>query len=103
MKYRRLGSSGLKVSVISLGSWLTYGKTGDDVAIHTIKRAYELGVNFFDSANVYERGKANGDGKALRDYPRNPMITTKAFWPMGDGPNDRGFLASMYLSSCIRA
>ncbi len=93
MKYRRLGSSGLKVSVISLGSWLTYGKTvGDDVAIRTIKRAYELGVNFFDSANVYERGEGERVmAKALRDYPRESyVITTKAFWPMGDGPNDRG-------------
>ena len=93
MKYRRLGSSGLKVSVISLGSWLTYGKTvGDDVGIRTIKRAYELGVNFFDSANVYERGEGERVmAKALRDYPRESyVITTKAFWPMGDGPNDRG-------------
>ncbi|HHT73529.1 MAG TPA: aldo/keto reductase [Firmicutes bacterium] len=93
MKYRRLGSSGLKVSVISLGSWLTYGKTVEDnVAERTIHRAYELGINFFDSANVYEQGEGERVmAQALRSYPRESyVITTKAFWPMGDGPNDRG-------------
>ncbi|MFS8581055.1 MAG: aldo/keto reductase, partial [Novibacillus thermophilus] len=58
MKYRKLGRSGLKVSEISLGSWLTYGKSvEDDTAEQIIHRAYELGINFFDSANVYERGE----------------------------------------------
>jgi voltage-dependent potassium channel beta subunit len=93
VKYRRLGSSGLKVSVISLGSWLTYGKTVEDnVAERTIHRAYELGINFFDSANVYEQGEGERVmAQALRSYPRESyVITTKAFWPMGDGPNDRG-------------
>ncbi|HKM43479.1 MAG TPA: aldo/keto reductase family protein [Limnochordia bacterium] len=93
MKYRRLGQSGLKVSEISLGSWLTYGKSvEDDTATKTIHRAYELGINSFDSANVYERGQGEiVMSKALRAFPRESyVITTKAFWPMGDGPNDRG-------------
>jgi len=93
MKYRRLGRSGLKVSEISLGSWLTYGKSVEDnTAEKTIHKAYELGINFFDSANVYERGEAEKVmGKALKEYPRESyVITTKAFGPMGDGPNDRG-------------
>ncbi|NMB02085.1 MAG: aldo/keto reductase [Firmicutes bacterium] len=93
MKYRRLGNSGLKVSEISLGSWLTYGKSvEDDTAIKTIRRAYELGINSFDSANVYERGQGEKVmAEALRVFPRESyIITTKAFWPMGDGPNDRG-------------
>lgn len=93
MQYRRLGRSGLKVSEISLGSWLTYGKSVDDnVAEKTIHRAYELGVNFFDSANAYERGQGETVlAKALKGFPRHSyVITTKAFWPMGDGPNDRG-------------
>lgn len=93
MKYRRLGRSGLKLSEISLGSWLTYGKTvDDDIAIQTIRRAYELGINSFDSANVYERGEGERVmAEALRVFPRESyIITTKAFWPMGDGPNDRG-------------
>ncbi|HHU62435.1 MAG: aldo/keto reductase family protein [Bacillota bacterium] len=93
MKYRRLGNSGLKVSEISLGSWLTYGKSvEDDLATETIRRAYELGVNSFDSANVYEQGEGEiVMSKALKVFPRDSyVITTKAFWPMGDGPNDKG-------------
>lgn len=93
MKYRRLGRSGLKVSEISLGSWLTYGKSVEDnTAAHTIHKAYELGINFFDSANVYERGEGERVmSSALKEYPRESyIITTKAFWPMGEGPNDRG-------------
>ena len=93
MKYRRLGKSGLKVSEISLGSWLTYGKTvEDDTAVKTIRRAYELGINSFDSANVYEQGQGEKVmAKALSVFPRESyVITTKAFWPMEDGPNDRG-------------
>ncbi|NLM69344.1 MAG: aldo/keto reductase [Firmicutes bacterium] len=93
MKYRRLGRSGLKVSEISLGSWLTYGKSVEsDTAERTIKQAYDLGINFFDSANVYEQGEGERVmARALRSYPRESyVITTKAFFPMGDGPNDRG-------------
>lgn len=93
MKYRRLGKTGLKVSEISLGSWLTYGKSvEDDTATKTIHRAYDLGVNFFDSANVYEQGEGEKVlSKALKEFPRESyVITTKAFWPMGERPNDRG-------------
>ncbi|NLK08813.1 MAG: aldo/keto reductase [Firmicutes bacterium] len=93
MKYRRLGRAGLKVSEISLGSWLTYGKSvEDDRAVKTIRRAYELGINSFDSANVYEQGEGEKVmAKALRVFPRESyVITTKAFWPMGEGVNDRG-------------
>lgn len=93
MKYRRLGNSGLKVSEISLGSWLTYGKSVEEnIAEKTIHKAYELGINFFDSANVYERGEGERVmAGALKEYPRESyVITTKAFWPMGEGPNDRG-------------
>lgn len=93
MKYRRLGRTGLKVSEISLGSWLTYGKSvEDDIATKTIHKAYELGINFFDSANVYERGEGERVmANALKEFPRESyVITTKAFWPIGEGPNDRG-------------
>lgn len=93
MKYRRLGRTGLKVSEISLGSWLTFGKTVDErIATKTIHTAYELGINFFDSANVYERGEGERIlARALKEFPRESyVITTKAYWPMGDGPNDRG-------------
>jgi len=93
MRYRRLGGSGLKVSEISLGSWLTYGGYVErDNAVKSIKTAYDLGINFFDTANVYERGAAEElVGKALKEYPRESyVLATKAFWPMGEGPNDRG-------------
>lgn len=93
MKYRRLGRSGLKVSEISLGSWLTFGKTvNEETATKTIHKAYELGVNFFDSANVYEKGEGERIlSSALKEFPRESyVITTKAFGAMGEGPNDKG-------------
>jgi aryl-alcohol dehydrogenase-like predicted oxidoreductase len=84
----------LKVSEISLGSWLTYGNSIEkETAIRTIGKAYELGINSFDTANVYARGEAEKivGGEALRKYPRESyVLATKVFWPMGDGPNDRG-------------
>lgn len=93
MKYRRLGRSGLKVSEVSLGSWLTYGKSVEDnTSEKIIHKAYELGINFFDSANVYEQGEGEKVlAQALKQYDRESYsITTKAFFPMGDGPNDKG-------------
>lgn len=93
MKYRRLGGSGLKVSEISLGSWLTYGGYVErENAEKSIRTAYDLGINFFDTANVYERGAAEElVGKVLKDYPRESyVLATKVFGQMGDGPNDKG-------------
>jgi voltage-dependent potassium channel beta subunit len=93
MKYRNLGRSGLKISEIGLGSWLTYGGTVEDqTAESCIDQAYELGINFFDTANVYRNGEAEVVvGRALAKYNRDSFVlATKAFWPMGDGPNDRG-------------
>ncbi|MFC3800623.1 aldo/keto reductase family protein [Cohnella sp. GCM10012308] len=93
MKYRKLGQTGLKVSEISFGSWMTYGHTvGQDTGAKLIDRAFELGINFIDTANVYERGEAERMlGDVLPRYPRESyVLATKAFWPMGDGPNDRG-------------
>ncbi|MEC0270855.1 aldo/keto reductase family protein [Paenibacillus anseongense] len=93
MKYRKLGLSGLKVSEISLGSWLTYGGYVErENAVNSIHKAYELGINFFDTANVYERGEAEKVvGEVLKNYPRHSyVLATKVFGSMGDGPNDRG-------------
>lgn len=93
MQYRKLGGTGLKVSEISLGSWLTYGGyVGSEAAIITIHRAYDLGINFFDTANVYMQGEAEKVvGEAMKSFDRNSyVLATKVFWPMGDGPNDRG-------------
>jgi len=93
MKYRRLGRSGLKVSEVSLGSWLTYGaSTEKDKAVKTIETAYDLGINSFDTANVYATGESEKVvGEALGGYSRDSyVLATKVFWPMGEGPNDRG-------------
>ncbi|WP_461673155.1 aldo/keto reductase family protein [Priestia megaterium] len=93
MNYRRLGKSGLKVSEISLGSWLTFGESiGQENAIGTIHKAFDLGINFFDTANIYAEGEAEVIvGKALKNFSRDScVVATKVFWPMGDGPNDCG-------------
>jgi aryl-alcohol dehydrogenase-like predicted oxidoreductase len=61
MRYRKVGVWGLRISEIGLGSWLTYGGSVEDkAAVDCIQRAFELGVNFFDTANVYRRGAAEG-------------------------------------------
>lgn len=93
MQYRRLGRSGLKVSEISLGSWLTYGGyVEQERSANAIRKAYELGINHFDTANVYHRGAAEQVmGAVLKEYDRSSyVLATKVFWPMGEGPNDRG-------------
>jgi voltage-dependent potassium channel beta subunit len=103
MKYRRLGASGLKVSEICLGSWLTYGNaTEDQTAEACIDRAYERGINFFDTANVYARGKSEEVvGRSLRKYPRDSyVIATKVYFPMGDGPNNRGLSRKHIREQC---
>jgi voltage-dependent potassium channel beta subunit len=93
MRYRNLGRWGVKVSAVGLGSWLTYGGTVEaDVARACIRRALELGVTFFDTANAYARGESEEVvGSALADVRRDDyVLATKVFFPMGDGPNDRG-------------
>ena len=103
MQYRRLGRSGLKVSEVALGSWLTYGGASEDrVARECIEKAYNLGINFFDTANVYARGKSEEIvGKVLRTYRRESLvIATKVFFPMGDGPNDRGLSRKHIFDQC---
>jgi len=103
MKYRRLGKSGVKVSEISLGSWLTYGESVDKAkSFACIKEAYDQGINFFDTANVYNRGAAEMVvGEALREYSRDSyVLATKCYFPMGDGPNDRGLSRKHIMEQC---
>lgn len=103
MKYRRMGHSGVKVSEISLGSWLTYGGYVDDgSAERIIDKAYASGINFFDTANVYSGGLAEEIvGKALRKYPRSSyVLATKVWGKMGDGPNDRGLSRKHIMEQC---
>src|SRR6266516_3018318 len=85
MRYRQLGSSDLQVSEISLGSWLTYGGgVDDDRAEACVAKAFEVGVNFIDTANVYARGKAEEFlGEVLRGRSRDSyVLATKVFGAM---------------------
>ena len=103
MEYRRLGGSGVKVSEISLGSWLTYGGTvAEQQATACIHRAYDLGINFFDTANVYVRGAAEEIvGNALKGFKRDSyFLATKVYFPMGVGPNDRGLSRKHIMEQC---
>ena len=88
MQYRRLGKSGLQVSVLSLGSWLTFGKQiKDDIAKDLMITAYDAGVNFFDNAEIYSRGESERVmGKYLKElaWPRDTyIVSSKAFWGSG--------------------
>ncbi len=94
MEYRFLGSSGLQVSALSLGAWVTYGdQTGEDTAFACMETAYQAGVNFFDNAEAYASGKAEtimGNVIQRAGWKRSDLvISTKIFWG-GDGPNDSG-------------
>ncbi|MDQ3708562.1 MAG: aldo/keto reductase family protein [Actinomycetota bacterium] len=103
MQYRKLGRWGVQVSSVGLGSWLTYGGSVEaDRAKECIHRAYDLGVNFFDTANVYMRGRAEEIvGEGLSGYPRDSFVlATKVFFPMGDRPNDTGLSRKHVTEQC---
>ena len=94
MEYRFLGKSGLKVSALSLGAWVTYGgQVGEDIACECMSAAYDCGVNFFDNAEVYADGNAEVVmGRVIKKmgWKRSDLlISTKIFWG-GEGPNDCG-------------
>ena len=105
MHYRRLGHSGLKVSEISLGSWITFGgQIDEETAIALINAAYEQGINFFDNADMYANGQAEIVlGKAIKKLPREELvISSKVFWPVGKGPNARG-LSRKHITEAVNA
>ena len=105
MNYRTLGRTGLKVSEISLGSWLSCHSLEDKgAAFEIISRAYDLGVNFFDTSDAYSLGNAELIlGEALSGYPRESyVLATKVYWPTGPGPNDMG-LSRKHIFSQIDA
>lgn len=94
MEYRFLGRSGLKISALSLGAWITYGgQVGEEVATQCMQAAYEAGVNFFDNAEAYAGGSAEtvmGNVIKKAGWKRSDLvISTKIFWG-GKGPNDNG-------------
>ncbi|MBI5935496.1 MAG: aldo/keto reductase [Chloroflexi bacterium] len=97
MQYRRLGKAGIKVSVLSLGSWVTFhNQVNVDSAAEMMQAAYEAGVNFFDNAEVYAGGKSEQVmGEALKKlgWRRSSfLVSTKFYWGLNDKPNERNTL-----------
>ncbi len=106
MNYRRLGRSGLKVSELSFGSWVTYGNQLDAAAAREcMAAAWDAGVNFFDNAQVYASGQSEEImGAVLKQLalPRlKYVVSTKFYWGISDGPNERNTLNRKYLLDAI--
>ena len=103
MELRNVGKSGLKVSEIALGGWETYGISDDasKMVKDIVHAAYDAGVNYFDQADVYARGRSEElMGAVLQDFPRHTLvIASKVFWPMSDHVNDRGLSRKHVLES----
>ncbi|MFN8672048.1 MAG: aldo/keto reductase family protein [Candidatus Sericytochromatia bacterium] len=103
MLYRSLGKSGIKVSEISLGTWLTYGKTVEkNAAKECFKTAFENGVNFFDTADIYAYGESEKVvGEIIQDFTRSDLVLgTKVFFPMSKNPNNKGLSRKHIIESC---
>jgi voltage-dependent potassium channel beta subunit len=108
MSYRRLGRSGVKVSALSFGSWVTYGNQLDaSAARECMTAAYAAGVNFFDNAEVYAKGASEtimGEVLASAGWRRSSyLVSTKFFWGLHDGPNEKSTLNRKYLLQGIDA
>jgi len=106
MEYRRLGRSGLKVSVLSFGSWVTFGpQLSGTLAVDCLSAAYEAGVNFFDNAEAYSAGESErimGEAIATLGWPRHTyVLSTKVFWGIHDTVNMRNTLNRKYLLQAI--
>ncbi|HLT11863.1 MAG TPA: aldo/keto reductase family protein [Micromonosporaceae bacterium] len=102
MEFRHLGRSGMLVSEISYGNWITHGsQVDDDAAIACVRAALDLGITTFDTADVYAETRAESVlGKALAGERREGLeILTKVFWPVGPGPNDRGLSRKHIMTS----
>jgi voltage-dependent potassium channel beta subunit len=103
MQYRRLGDAGVKLSEIGLGGWLTFGNAIEQQQAKSVMdAAFDRGINFFDSANAYARGKSEEAwGELLTGRPRSSyVLATKVFFPMGEGPNDRGLSRKHIMEQC---
>ncbi|MDX2139144.1 MAG: aldo/keto reductase family protein [Chloroflexota bacterium] len=103
MQFRRLGDAGMRVSTIAMGGWINYGegKVAAEAARHSVIRAYELGINYFDLADIYGKGEAEKQmGAVLGMFPRHTLvIATKVYWPMSDDINDRGLSRKHIMES----
>lgn len=107
MEYRRLGKSGLQVSELSLGSWVTFGnQISDDVAEQLMVKAYEAGINFFDNAEVYADGKSEivmGNILNKLKWDRSTyLVSSKVFWG-GKLPNQKGLMRKHVVEACEAA
>lgn len=103
MQHRYLGNSGLKVSAIGYGNWVTHGnQVDDDAAIACVHAAIDLGVTFLDTADVYAETRAEDVlGRALDGVRREKVVlASKVYWPTGSGPNDRGLSRKHIMESC---
>jgi aryl-alcohol dehydrogenase-like predicted oxidoreductase len=103
MEFRHLGRSGLKISEITYGNWITHGsQVTDDLAIKTMQAALDAGITSFDTADAYAMTKAEEVmGKALKGQRRESLeIFTKVYWPTGPGVNDRGLSRKHIMESC---
>lgn len=109
MKYRRVGRSGLKVSEIGLGTWLTFDGTNsqvtEDKAINTIQHAFNNGINYFDTANFYGKGQAEKTlGKGVKDIPRDELvIASKVYFPVGRHANAKGLSRKHIVEQCEKS
>ncbi len=107
MKYRRVGSAGIKTSVFSYGSWLTFGSQQDrDASLESMNTAYQAGINFFDNAEAYAAGRSEkvmGDALQEFGWPRHSyLVSTKFYWGIhGDIPNAHFTLNRKYLLEAI--
>ena len=104
LNYRRLGRSGLKLSELSLGAWVTYGgQVGEEVAVKCMSRAYDAGVNFFDNAEAYAHGNAETVvGNVIKQLGwrrESIVVSSKVFWG-GEGPNDKGLSRKHIFEAC---
>ena len=102
MEFRYLGNSGFKVSAISYGNWITHGSQVEEEAANAcVKRALELGITTFDTADVYAGTRAEEVlGRALAGVPRQSIeVFTKVYWPTGAGVNDRGLSRKHIMES----
>ncbi len=106
MKYRQIGKWGAKVSTVGLGSYLTIGfKVDDGVSRATVVKAYEGGVNFFDTADAYNKGEAERVlGDILSEFPRHTLfLLTKCWAPISGDVNDRGLSAKHVYEACHKS
>ena len=103
MEFRRLGRSGLSVSEIAYGNWITHGSQVEEETAHAcVRAALDAGITTFDTADVYAGTRAESVlGRALHGVRRESYeLCTKAYWPTGSGPNDRGLGRKHLLESC---